>query len=145
MIKNWKFNKENSVYYLIGGIILFGLIKNGIKNIFTPDPLPAPIPPIIDPITPNFNIQDLKPWIDKKVYAKYTGVKLRTLAKSNAPIKRQYNTSQYIGYVYSAVSEDLGTKKKVWFLIMDNLNGAIVGYVPMDDVSLRPVNGHFID
>ena len=144
MIKNLKFNKENAAYYVIGGIIILGLIRSGLKNIFTPEPIPAPIPPIIDPITPSFNIQDLKKFIDKKVYARYTGVKMRTLAKSNAPIKRQYNTGQFIGYVFSAVSEDLGTKKKIWFLIMDNLNGAIVGYVPMDDVSLTSINGHLI-
>ena len=144
MIKNLKPNKQNAAYFVIGGIIIFGLISRGIKNIFTPTPVPAPIPPIIDPITPSFNIQDLGTWIDKKVYAKYNGVKMRTLAKSNAAIARQYNKNQYIGYVFSAVAEDLGTKKKVWFLIMDNLNGAIVGYVPMDDVSTSPINGHLI-
>ena len=148
MIKNFNQNKNKGIFYIFGTIIIISAISKFFKfgdNGDDDKPTYIPPGPNMDTITPSFNIQDLRQWIDKKIYAKFNGVKMRTLAKSNAPIARQYNTNQHIGYVFSAVSENLGTKQKVWFLVMDNLNGAIVGYVPMDDVSLRPINGHFID
>lgn len=93
------------------------------------------VKPDSTPVTPEINFGQFKAYMDKKVYAKYNGVRVRSDAKSNAPVLVVLDSGQQVGFFYSVVGEQLGDKIKTW-VMLDDAAGKFIGFVPLTDIRL---------